>query len=102
MNDPTLSGQNEKLLGDYIINKGLRNEKLRDEIYCQMANQTYKNDEENNADRGWLLMACCLSTFPPSHGLYKYLLKYVSDHAANGYKFVCQVKIFCVPKIYNI
>ena len=93
MNDSQLSGQKEKILGDYIINKGIRNEKLRDEIYCQLANQTWKNDNEANCERGWLLMANCLSAFTPSKTLYKYLLKYVSDHAYNGYKSVCQSKL---------
>ena len=93
MNDGQLSGQKEKILGDYIINKGIRNEKLRDEIYCQLANQTWKNENEANCERGWLLMANCLSAFPPSSTLYKYLLKYVSDHAYNGYKSVCQAKL---------
>ena len=71
MNDSQLSGQKEKILGDYIINKGIRNEKLRDEIYCQLANQTWKNDNEANCERGWLLMANCLSAFSPSKTLYK-------------------------------
>ena len=93
MNDSQLSGQKEKILGDYIINKGIRNEKLRDEIYCQLANQTWKNENEANSERGWLLLANCLSAFPPSKTLYKYLLKYVSDHAFNGYKYVCQSKM---------
>ncbi|CAB4070030.1 unnamed protein product [Lepeophtheirus salmonis] len=72
MNDPNLSGVKEKVLSDYIITKGIKNEKLRDEIYCQLANQT---------------------PFPPSKTLYKYLLKYVSDNAVNGYKHVCQQKL---------
>ena len=93
MNDTSLSGLKEKILGDYIINKGIRNEKLRDEIFCQLANQTWKNDNEANCERGWLLMATCLSAFGPSRSLYKYLLKYVSDHAVNGYKSVCQNKL---------
>ena len=93
MNDSQLSGQKEKILGDYIINKGIRNEKLRDEIYCQLANQTWKNDNEANCERGWMLMANCLSAFSPSKTLYKYLLKYVSDHAYNGFKSVCQSKL---------
>ena len=99
MNDGQLSGQKEKILGDYIINKGIRNEKLRDEIYCQLANQTWKNDNEANSERGWLLMANCLSSFPPSKTLYKYLLKYVSDHAYNGYKSVCQAKLLKAARL---
>jgi myosin-15 len=93
MNDTSLSGLKEKILGDYIINKGIRNEKLRDEIFCQLANQTWKNDNEANCERGWLLMANCLSAFGPSRTLYKYLVKYVSDHAVDGYKYVCQSKL---------
>ena len=42
MNDTGLTGRREKVLADYIVNKGLTNAKLRDEIYCQLANQTWK------------------------------------------------------------
>ena len=66
MNDTNLSGVREKIMADYIANKGIQNEKLRDEIYCQLANQTWKNENSANAERGWLLFAHCLSVFPPS------------------------------------
>jgi len=75
MNDNNLSGKREKVLADYIIQKGLSNESLRDEILCQLCNQTWKNENEANNERGWLLMAACLSCFSPSTLLYKYLLK---------------------------
>ncbi|XP_037094410.1 unconventional myosin-XV-like isoform X2 [Pollicipes pollicipes] len=97
MNDNNLSDTREKALGDYIVNKGLTNEKLRDEILCQLCNQTWKNDNEANAERGWLLMSNCLSVFPPSDTLYKYLLKYVSDHGQNGYAADCQKKLLRSP-----
>ena len=93
MNDNSLSGMREKVMADYIAHKGIENEKLRDEIYCQLANQTWKNDNQANAERGWLLMAHCLSAFAPSKMLHKYLLKYVSDHGHDGYKWVCQQKL---------
>ena len=42
---------------------------------------------------GWQLMSHCLSAFAPTKLLYKYLLKYVSDHGYQGYKWVCQQKL---------
>lgn len=59
------------------FSKGIQNERMRDEILCQLSNQTWKNENTANLERGWLLMANCLSVFSPSQGLYKYLLKYV-------------------------
>ncbi|XP_014248612.2 unconventional myosin-XV isoform X2 [Cimex lectularius] len=93
MNDDSLSGKKEQALADYIAYKGLSNEKLRDEILCQLVNQTWRNDVAANNERGWLLLANCLSVFPPSQTLFKFLLKYVSDHGYNGYKYVCQRKL---------
>nr|XP_050849060.1 unconventional myosin-XV isoform X2 [Vespula vulgaris] len=93
MNENNLSGKREQALGDYIVNKGIVNEKLRDEILCQLANQTWKNENDANKERGWLLLSNCLSAFQPSITLFKYLLKYVSDHAYDGYKAYCQRKL---------
>ncbi|KAI4498543.1 hypothetical protein M0802_006249 [Mischocyttarus mexicanus] len=93
MNENNLSGKREQALGDYIVNKGIVNEKLRDEILCQLANQTWKNENDANKERGWLLLSNCLSAFQPSVTLFKYLLKYVSDHAYDGYKAYCQRKL---------
>ena len=39
MNDTNLNGKKEMALGNYIVNKGIVNEKLRDEIYCQICNR---------------------------------------------------------------
>ncbi|XP_018402219.1 PREDICTED: unconventional myosin-XV [Cyphomyrmex costatus] len=93
MNESNLNGKREQALGDYIVNKGIVNEKLRDEILCQLANQTWKNENDANKERGWLLLSNCLSTFQPSATLFKYFLKYVSDHAYDGYKAYCQRKL---------
>lgn len=93
MNDMSITGQREKLLADWIVQRGLKNEALRDEILCQICNQTWKNDSQSAVERAWQLISACLSCFPPSHVLYKYLLKFVSDHAYNGYVGVCQQKM---------
>ncbi|XP_046641646.1 unconventional myosin-XV-like isoform X4 [Daphnia pulicaria] len=83
----------ELALGNYIVHKGIVREQLRDEIYCQICNQTWRNEDPEAVARCWYLMANCLSAFPPSPVLYKYLLKYVSDHAYDGYRAICQQKL---------
>ncbi|TRY59058.1 hypothetical protein DNTS_008381 [Danionella cerebrum] len=93
MGDPHLNGAQENLFGNYIIQKGLSNPSMRDEILCQIANQVWRNSNPDNSERGWLLLLACLSAFAPSVKMEKYLLKFVSDHAYNGFKAVGQHKL---------
>ncbi|NXC83469.1 MYO15 protein, partial [Cercotrichas coryphoeus] len=93
MGDPGLGGKQETLFGNYIVQKGLSVPALRDELLAQAANQVWRNTNVNNEERGWLLLATCLSAFPPSAAFDKYLLKFVSDYAFAGYKPVCQRKL---------
>ncbi|XP_039542942.1 unconventional myosin-XV isoform X2 [Pimephales promelas] len=93
MGDPHLNGAQENLFGNYIIQKGLTNTGLRDEILCQIANQVWRNTNPENSERGWLLLLACLSAFAPSAKIEKCLLKFVSDHAYNGFKAVGQQKL---------
>ncbi|KAM7091716.1 LOW QUALITY PROTEIN: unconventional myosin-XV [Ciconia maguari] len=93
MGDPGLGGPQETLFGNYIVQKGLSAPGLRDELLAQAANQVWRNTNVNNEERGWLLLAACLSAFPPSAAFDKYLLKFVSDYAFAGYKPVCQHKL---------
>ncbi|NXT63563.1 MYO15 protein, partial [Chaetops frenatus] len=93
MGDPGLGGSQETLFGNYIVQKGLSVPGLRDELLAQAANQVWRNTNVNNEERGWLLLATCLSAFPPTAAFDKYLLKFVSDYAFAGYKPVCQRKL---------
>ncbi|KAM9485945.1 LOW QUALITY PROTEIN: uncharacterized protein ACWYII_004793, partial [Salvelinus alpinus] len=93
MGDPDLNGAQENLFGNYIIQKGLANRGLRDEILAQVANQVWRNVNPQNSERGWLLLSACLSSFPPSQRLEKYLLKFVSDYGSGGYDCLCQHRL---------
>ncbi|XP_066876789.1 unconventional myosin-XV isoform X1 [Kogia breviceps] len=93
MGDPQLHGAREHVFGNYIVQKGLAVPELRDEILAQLANQVWRNPSAQNAERGWLLLAACLSGFAPSPRLDKYLLKFVSDYGRNGFQAVCQHRL---------
>ncbi|CAM9308649.1 unnamed protein product [Lampetra fluviatilis] len=93
MGSSDLDSLHEFLFGCYVVQRGLACVRLRDELLCQLANQTWHNEQPREEEQGWLLMAACLSSFSPSPRLEKYLLKYVSDHAYNGYRATCQHKL---------
>ncbi|XP_073090813.1 unconventional myosin-XV [Manis javanica] len=93
MGDPHMYGAQENVFGNYIVQKGLAVPELRDEILAQLANQVWHNPSVHNAERGWLLLAVCLSSFAPSSRLNKYLLKFVSDYGQNGFQALCQHRL---------
>ncbi|XP_026158447.1 unconventional myosin-XV [Mastacembelus armatus] len=102
MGDPNLNGAQENLFGNYIIQRGLANPSLRDEILVQVANQVWRNPNILNSERGWLLLSSCLSSFLPSQRLAKYLLKFVSDYGPDGYNFVCQNRLIQALRQLNV
>uniref|UniRef100_H3C0T6 Myosin XVA n=1 Tax=Tetraodon nigroviridis TaxID=99883 RepID=H3C0T6_TETNG len=102
MGDPNLNGAQENLFGNYIIQKGLSNPELRDEILAQVANQVWRNPNILNSERGWLLLSSCLSTFLPSQRMAKFLLKFVSDYGPEGYNCVCQHQLIQALQRLNV
>jgi myosin-15 len=74
---PSQQATRDKLICDFIVRHALTKPQLRDELLCQLANQTWKSDHEPAAIRAWMLLLHCLSSFTPSDQLFKYLLKFV-------------------------
>lgn len=76
MGDPNLNGAQENLFGNYIIQRGLTNPSLRDEILAQVANQVrprssfciqWDRNESPNETEPFTVIAHYLFTFssPP-------------------------------------
>lgn len=80
MGDSSMDANKDKVLADYIVNKGLSSRSLRDEILVQLCNQACGADEAQ-VTRVWQLMSHCLSCFQPGAGFSKYLMKFIKDNA---------------------
>ncbi|CAF1240131.1 unnamed protein product [Adineta ricciae] len=75
----------DRALGDYIVQIGLMNEILRDEILIQILNQIWNNMDLIRLHKAWLLMLNCISCFSPSSKLYKHLYQFIfEENPANS------------------
>lgn len=77
---------------------------MRDEVYLQICKQTNSNPSLPSNIKGWELMLFCLSCFPPSRHLKKFLLSYFestlgSDETDEKVKFLVRD---CTERIEKI
>ena len=66
-------------LAQDILQKGLEQPQLRDEIYLQIMKQLTSNPTADSIAKGWQVMCMCVSTFPPSMEFELYLLNFMHE-----------------------
>ena len=84
--------QYPELLASQIIQDGIDNEVLRDEIYLQVVMEIINNSTFSSLKRAWQLMSLLVKTFPPSADFHPFLEVFYY-HATHGeHNTVCVEK----------
>eukprot|EP00466_Bigelowiella_natans_P020892 jgi/Bigna1/71823/fgenesh1_pg.17_\ len=65
-----------------ILRKGAHEEKLRDEIFCQLIKQTSNCPKPDVELKGWQLLYCCARSFPPSGDLKPFIMSHAANQAS--------------------
>eukprot|EP00968_Pinguiococcus_pyrenoidosus_P001894 scaffold94_cov254-Pinguiococcus_pyrenoidosus.AAC.8 len=68
------------MLAQNILQKGLDDAELRDEIYLQVLKQLVDNPHLLSVSKGWQLLCMSATTFPPSVEFELYLINFVINH----------------------
>lgn len=68
-----------------ITGTGLKREKTRDEIYCQICKQLVDNPNRYSHARAWIMLALCAGVFLPSPAFEKVLRNFIKNTGPPGY-----------------
>lgn len=71
-NKKALSSAEAFVAPQFVLQKGLAVEELRDEIYSQLIKQTTENPNRDTLVKYWELLVFCSATFLPTQKLIKY------------------------------
>lgn len=80
MKDYPYKGKDYKLIQE-LVQLGVDNIPMRDEIYCQICKQTTNNPRRESILKGWQLLLFCVGAFAPSKDFLNYLQKFIGDMA---------------------
>lgn len=73
-----------------IITPALKDEQLKDELYCHIMKQQTNNPSPQSRARGTILLGLCLGCFAPSKNLYPVLVAYINE-GPKGFVAYCNV-----------
>jgi len=91
-----------------VVNTGVNEELLRDEIFCQLIKQTTKNPSVDSQTLGWKLLYLCVSTFWPSEELRTILVSHLAAHAPPeinkrefGFNTIADLAYYCYIALHD-
>uniref|UniRef100_A0A669QN85 Myosin VIIB n=1 Tax=Phasianus colchicus TaxID=9054 RepID=A0A669QN85_PHACC len=78
---------------DQIFVAAIKEEVLRDEIYCQIMKQLTENRNRYSVTKGWQLLWLCTGLFPPSKSLLKHAQKFIETRQKEPLALECKRRI---------
>eukprot|EP01121_Diplochlamys_sp_Union-15-3_P019407 TRINITY_DN7303_c0_g1_i2.p1 TRINITY_DN7303_c0_g1~~TRINITY_DN7303_c0_g1_i2.p1 ORF type:complete len:146 (+),score=27.86 TRINITY_DN7303_c0_g1_i2:341-778(+) len=76
------------ILTKEVLDKGIINDKLRDEIYLQLIKQLTQNPNPESVKKGWKLLHLCLQHFPPTDKFENYLEIWLRNESKGDDKYL--------------
>uniref|UniRef100_A0A8C2TYC3 Myosin VIIB n=1 Tax=Coturnix japonica TaxID=93934 RepID=A0A8C2TYC3_COTJA len=83
---------------DQIFVAAIKEEVLRDEIYCQIMKQLTENRNRYSVTKGWQLLWLCTGLFPPSKSLLKHAQKFIETRQKEPLASECKRRIQTVMR----
>ncbi|GMT35446.1 hypothetical protein PFISCL1PPCAC_26743, partial [Pristionchus fissidentatus] len=75
-NDASMAAGDLHALARKIIQLAIDNMSMRDELFVQLCNQTYRNQNKTFSNRAWTLLLMSVHSFPPTIAVLPMLLHY--------------------------
>ncbi|XP_066455871.1 unconventional myosin-VIIb [Eleutherodactylus coqui] len=90
---PSKQSRSPVELTDQIFSGPVREECLRDEIYCQILKQMTSNSNSYSLSSGWQLLWLCTGLFPPSKSLLVHVQKFIENQQKEPLSKECKQRI---------
>ncbi|XP_056420651.1 unconventional myosin-VIIb isoform X2 [Hyla sarda] len=90
---PSKQSRSPVELTDQIFSGPVREESLRDEIYCQILKQMTANSNSYSLSSGWQLLWLCSGLFPPSKNLLVHVQKFIENRQREPLSKECKRRL---------
>ena len=89
-----------------LLEKGLFNVKLRDELYLQLIKQLTDNPSAEGVAKGWQVMCCYVSAFPPSIRMdrwtVQWIAKWCGEKGDGKQEDICKMAAYAHKKLERL